>query len=732
MAMGNRGSIVIDVQAQITGYNESIERMKKALDEIDLGSSIGKKLSKGIAAAEKELFNLGKEGMKRISSQGELDRLNDKLLRVGNLISELGAGFQQVSWKDLTSGAAQELRDLEKQVNDVRQATQNIVGDGFSKLITDAPELKKVFDELKIDPNRMGLNTIEEKFTQTMNGLDKQIKDFEQKVEKSQNKINEYTTLQNNAKNLSPDALGYLVGDRSKALKSFQAASGQKDVIGKTASSIPALSKAYVDEVKNLGDTILNNLGLGKARENNPELVEKLRPQIEEKIQQLLEARSTEAIQQILADINKTLIKGTPTGMPGGAGLATLAGTPERKNAVNFLTEKLSGLAASSSSKVDLDAFNFTKSFMGNYLEQLRAANYDTNQIDQVFNNLLPQMKEEEIKARFEQIAQAIVDGIRETATKAKEASEKLPKEQEFYNGLNEGLGSLRAKREQVSQAQQKVDPLINELRDTIKQQQTQIDTLRERIDQLTEANSGKESPFKALGAETIENTAAQIEAANLAATQYQHKLEQIQSLQQGLNNLQSFAQRWFSVYGAMRLVSNTFRSIKTNIKELDDIMTEIAIVTDMSQADLWQQMPQYISLAKEYASSLKGVYEVSQLYYQQGLQQADVMAMTEETLKMARISGLSYSQATDYMTNAVRSFRMEMSESQRVVDVYSALAASSATSTTELATAMSKTASSAQAVGSSFENTTAMMAVMIEATREAPEKISGACKKIM
>jgi len=30
----------------------------------------------------------------------------------------------------------------------------------------------------------------------------------------------------------------------------------------------------------------------------------------------------------------------------------------------------------------------------------------------------------------------------------------------------------------------------------------------------------------------------------------------------------------------------------------------------------------------------------------------------------------------------------------------------------------MSKTASSAQAVGASFENTTAMMAVMIEATR--------------
>jgi len=44
----------------------------------------------------------------------------------------------------------------------------------------------------------------------------------------------------------------------------------------------------------------------------------------------------------------------------------------------------------------------------------------------------------------------------------------------------------------------------------------------------------------------------------------------------------------------------------------------------------------------------------------------------------------------------------------------------------------MSKTASSAEAVGSSFENTTAMMAVMIEATRESAENIGSALKSII
>lgn len=96
-------------------------------------------------------------------------------------------------------------------------------------------------------------------------------------------------------------------------------------------------------------------------------------------------------------------------------------------------------------------------------------------------------------------------------------------------------------------------------------------------------------------------------------------------------------------------------------------------------------------------------------------------MELTEQTLIMAKISGLDYATATDYMTVAVRGFKMEMSEAQRVVDVYSNIAAKTASDTTELAVAMSKTASSMEAVGASLESTTAMIATMISVTREAP-----------
>jgi len=40
--------------------------------------------------------------------------------------------------------------------------------------------------------------------------------------------------------------------------------------------------------------------------------------------------------------------------------------------------------------------------------------------------------------------------------------------------------------------------------------------------------------------------------------------------------------------------------------------------------------MGSYTDMARKYAASISGVYKVSQLYYQQGLQTADVMALTE------------------------------------------------------------------------------------------------------
>lgn len=97
-------------------------------------------------------------------------------------------------------------------------------------------------------------------------------------------------------------------------------------------------------------------------------------------------------------------------------------------------------------------------------------------------------------------------------------------------------------------------------------------------------------------------------------------------------------------------------------------------------------------------------------------------MRLTTETIRMARIGNMDYEAATKAMTSAIRGFKIEMQEAQRVTDVYSALAAKAAVDTQDLATAISKTASIAGSAGMSFENTSAFLTQMIEQTQEAAE----------
>lgn len=210
------------------------------------------------------------------------------------------------------------------------------------------------------------------------------------------------------------------------------------------------------------------------------------------------------------------------------------------------------------------------------------------------------------------------------------------------------------------------------------------------------------------------------------ASAEVEHEVEDT------LSSMKHAVKYWLSAEMIVTKIREGVSQAWQDIRGLDTAMTNIAVVTDMSVSDLWGRIDEYMAIAQEYGVTTQGVYEVSQLYYQQGLNTAEVMAATTETLKMARIAGMDYADAADAMTVAIRAFKMEMSDAQIITDVYSKVAAVTASDSEELAIAMSKTASSAESVGSSFENTTAMLAVMIETTRESAQNLGSALKSII
>lgn len=205
-------------------------------------------------------------------------------------------------------------------------------------------------------------------------------------------------------------------------------------------------------------------------------------------------------------------------------------------------------------------------------------------------------------------------------------------------------------------------------------------------------------------------------------------------SMKDQVKQLQQSTQYFFSLRNMINLFKRGVREAIDTVKELDAAMTQTAVVTDFSVGDMWERLPEYTKNANALGASVKDMYESATLYYQQGLKGAEVMNIASETMKMARIGGLEAADATDKMTAALRGFNMEINEAsaQRVNDVYSNLAAKTASDTEELGTAMQRTASIAASAGMSFEGTAAFLAQAIETTREPAENLGTAMKTIV
>ena len=222
--------------------------------------------------------------------------------------------------------------------------------------------------------------------------------------------------------------------------------------------------------------------------------------------------------------------------------------------------------------------------------------------------------------------------------------------------------------------------------------------------------------------------------AMKAASGEAQEYARASQSMTQQLGDLRQSTQYFFSLRNMINLLKRGVREAVDTIKELDAAMTQTAVVTNFSVGDMWEKLPQYTANANELGASVKDMYEATTLYYQQGLDTDAAMGIANETMKMARIGGLEAADATDKMTAALRGFNMELNESsaQRVNDVYSNLAAKTASNTEELGTAMQRTASIAASAGMSFEGTAAFLAQAIETTREPAENLGTAMKTIV
>ena len=319
----------------------------------------------------------------------------------------------------------------------------------------------------------------------------------------------------------------------------------------------------------------------------------------------------------------------------------------------------------------------------------------------------------EEAEKAFNRLQAEVEKAKAKLGDKAFSESDKWQNYARQVNVFGEALTYLKGESEEARQKKIELDAAFAK-KDALHVAETEQAAKAHR--DVTAAIEGERQAVNGLGKETLE-----------AAENTQH-------ISSELDHFKSRIAYFFGAANAVNLFKRAIRSAFETVKDLDKVMTETAVVTQFSVAEMWEQLPDYTKRANELGVTIHDAYESATIYYQQGLKTNQVMEVSNQTLKMARIAGLDAAEATDRMTNALRGFNMEINEvnAERVADVYSKLAAISASNVDEISTAMTKVASLANNANMEFETTAAFLSQIIETTRESAETAGTALKTVV
>lgn len=173
-------------------------------------------------------------------------------------------------------------------------------------------------------------------------------------------------------------------------------------------------------------------------------------------------------------------------------------------------------------------------------------------------------------------------------------------------------------------------------------------------------------------------------------------------------------------------------------VKGLDKDLNDIRIVTGKSADQMERFAKQANKAAKELAVSTRDYVQGTLIYYQQGDDDATAQAKAAITAKASNVTGQDMSSVSEQLTAVWNGYQVANEAAEKGMQVYeeyvdklAAVGATTASDLEEQATAMSKVASAASAMGVSFDQINAQIATIVSVTRQEPEAIGNALKTI-
>ena len=692
MASGNVVEVIARVKADVSAAQQSFKALGDQFKNLKLGEGLTRNLEADFKNLEKSFSNYFEKLDVGATGKASVKELNDITSASQNLdkaIARLLADWEKIGEKDLRrsldlSGLEKDRKEVEDLANSLdtklktamtalKEGGKNLNAAGlrdYGKALSDAAKAIKEGD----------LDAAGQKYKEVYEGLAKKIEEVNQEIKDTQNNA---AKQQENLAGARANIKMY--EDIRRAVNDAYGSDARKQIEETMAAIQTSMGKGGVG---GLGQKLQDKFG------NLPEIEGQLKSFIS-MLQQPWKGNNIEEIGKQFTDLRDKI----------------------REVGGDSLARSFSQLIGPST--------------QANLKSQVESMKKDIQSLLPTFQQVSNSLSQGQIKDKFDQMVSSIAQGdigalsnymntlgdaiakVQKQVQAGGSDTTTLEKELETLRNVQTAIGNAFGANSQqyISETSQK----LKEFRESLDDKQKAV------FDQLAGSMQRLGENGQRAGEQVKTANEGLRESAN-AAAKSKSELEQV---------IQSFA-RFTTLAGIMDIFRNSIRAAFNAVKELDEAMNSIAVVTDMTTQDLWDQINVYTQMANATGSTIAGAYQVAQLYYQQGLSTNDVMTATTETLKLARVAAIDYASATDYMTSAVKGFGLSYQDLSHIMDVYSNLAAKTAADTEEISIAMSKVASIAHSTGMELETTAGFLTQIIATTREAPETAGTSLKTVV
>ena len=323
------------------------------------------------------------------------------------------------------------------------------------------------------------------------------------------------------------------------------------------------------------------------------------------------------------------------------------------------------------------------------------------------------------------------------------------------YTNLNSSGGNTVANQQALIEAEKALDTEIKKVQSSVTSmnstmaKSSAVDALRQKYQMFYDTNTAAHRKWgKSLlsainelapGAEVSKQRIKELEqglinTANAARQAGKLGLSFFDTIKQGMSKFSYWTSSTFII---MKTVQE-FKQMISNVKELDDALTNISYTMDVSNKQLEKIGNSSLEMAKDLHTSASNVLDAVKTYANANETAESILNKARATIMMSNVSGMGTDQTVDIIQGTVEQFDLSDTEEQlmHISDVLQTVSANMpmdfSKGLNELSEGIQTSGQTAKQAGYDLETYTALLGTLISKTRQSGSELGRSLRTMM